>query len=154
MITHHNNLIKKVNFSSKPSAKELTLMDNLCFDSSWSEKDYLEMKRGSFFNGWLLEISKKHFVGILVFNIIFQELEILRLGIHPNWRKKGFAKLMIDHLEYLSRKKNIFSIFLEVHLSNYPAISLYREKGFREIGRRKNYFKSPKGDAVLLKKSL
>ena len=153
-MTSHHNYIKKVNFASKPSAKELTFMDNLCFDSAWSEKDYLEMKRGSFFNGWLLEISEKHFVGILVFNIVFQELEILRLGIHPNWRKKGFAELMLDHLELLSIKKDLNSIFLEVHFSNFPALSLYRKKGFQEVGRRKNYFQTPKGDAILLKKLL
>ena len=153
-MTPHQNSIKKINFFPEPSAKELTLIDNLCFGSAWSEKDYLEMKRGSFFNGWLLEISEKHFVGILVFNIVFQELEILRLGIHPNWRKKGFAELMLDHLELLSRKKDLNSIFLEVHFSNFPALSLYRKKGFQEVGRRKNYFLTPKGDAILLKKLL
>ena len=63
-MTSHHNYIKKVNFASKPSAKELTFMDNLCFDSAWSEKDYLEMKKVSFFNGWLLGKPKKNYVGI------------------------------------------------------------------------------------------
>ena len=61
---------------------------------------------------------------------------------------------MLDHLELLSRKKDLNSIFLEVHFSNFPALSLYRKKGFQEVGRRKNYFQTPKGDAILLKKLL
>ena len=143
---------KDFHFSLRPSAKELTEIDVLCFISSWTEQDYNEMQKVPFFNSWLLEIPESYSIGVLAFNIIFQELEILRLGIHPQWRKKGLAELMLDRLELFSRKKNVISIFLEVHIANQPAISLYRKKGFKEIGRRENYFQNPLGDALLLKK--
>ena len=129
--------MKEVHFFSKPSAKELTEMDIQCFDSPWSEKDYLEMEKISFFNGWLLGFPERNFVGILAFNILFQEVEILRLGVHPRWRGIGLAQLMLDRLESESKKKNVISIFLEVNCFNFPAISLYRKKGFEDIGIRK-----------------
>ena len=143
---------KDVHFSLRPSAKELTEMDILCFTSSWTERDYIEMQKIPHFNTWLLETPESNSVGILAFNNIYQELEILKLGIHPEWRKKGLAELMLDRLELFSRKKNVISIFLEVHIANEPAISLYRKKGFKDIGIRKNYFQKPSGDALMLKK--
>ena len=154
MYSSSDDLNKDVHFSLRPSAKELSEMDIKCFISSWTERDYIEMQKISFFNSWLLETSERYSIGMVAFNNIYQEMEILRLGIHPEWRKKGLAELMLDRLELFSRKKNVISIFLEVHIANKPAISLYRKKGFKEIGRRKNYFKKPSGDALLLKKIL
>ena len=146
--------IRDANFFSNPTEKELAKMEIQCFDSPWSEKDYIEMKQIPFFNGWLLTVSEKYFVGILAFNIIFQELEILRLGISNSWRRKGLAKLMLDRIELFSRENKIISIFLEVHFSNNSAISLYLKKGYKEVGRRRNYFQRPSGDAILLRKFL
>ena len=147
-------LRKEVLFSLHPSAKKLSEIDILCFISSWSEQDYIEMQKGAFFKSWLLETSKSFSLGFLVFNIIYPELEILRIGIHPEWRRYGLAELMIDRLELSSKKKNLISIILDVHIDNKPALSLYRKKGFKDIGTRKNYFKNPLGDALLLKKFL
>jgi len=145
---------KEFHFSIRPSAKELTEMDIQCFISSWTEQDYIEMKKIPFFKSWLLETQGNRSVGILAFNTIFPELEILRLGIHPKWRQRGLAELMLDHLEMFSRRQNVISIYLEVHISNNPAILLYRKKGFEDIGIRKNYFNKPQGDAIMLKKIL
>tara|TARA_B100000676_G_C18006943_1_gene804325 strand:+ start:774 stop:1253 length:480 start_codon:yes stop_codon:yes gene_type:complete len=154
MIWSTGNFFKDVSFSLKPSARELTELDFQCFDSTWSEKDYFEMKKNPFFYGWILGIPGKYNVGILAFNIIYQELEILRLGVHPFWRKKGIAKLMLNRLDLLARNKKVISIFLEVHFANNPALSLYSKSGFHPVGRRKNYFKNPFGDAILLKKNI
>ena len=39
---------------------------------------------------------------------------------------------------------------LEVRASNYDAIALYGSRGFRSVGRRKNYYEHPREDAVLM----
>ena len=145
---------KDLQFCIKPSTRELHEMDILCFRTPWNEKDYIEMQKNTLFNCWLFEIRNMYKVGLLVFSIFHPELEILKFGIHPRWRKRGLAEKMIDSLELIYEKDKVNCIFLEVHCENKSAISLYYKKGFKEIGRRKNYFKNPSGDAILLKKLL
>ena len=41
---------------------------------------------------------------------------------------------------------------LEVRASNYDAIALYGSRGFRSVGRRKNYYEHPKEDAIIMTK--
>jgi len=154
MIFTSNFCKKDFHISSKPSAREMVEIEIECFFSPWTEKDYMEMQKQSSFNSWLLEIPDVSSVGILAFNSVQPELEILRLGIHPNWRKNGLAELMLEELERFSKKYKMDSIWLEVDVSNKPAKSLYRKTGFKEMNIRKGYFRNRLGDALLLKKSL
>ena len=39
---------------------------------------------------------------------------------------------------------------LEVRASNYAAIALYGQHGYRGVGRRRNYYEHPKEDAVIM----
>ena len=42
------------------------------------------------------------------------------------------------------------AVRLEVRASNYPAIALYGSRGFRGVGRRKNYYEHPREDAIIM----
>ena len=154
MIVQSDYPLCDVSFSLNPSAKEIMEMDFLCFTSPWNEKDYREMQKQSSFNNWLLKNPYVCALGMLVFQSIPPELEILRLGVHPNWRKHGLAGFMLTHLEIHAKSDKIESIWLEVHEGNKSAISLYSKLSYKEIGCRKNYFRDPSGDAILFKKLL
>jgi ribosomal-protein-alanine N-acetyltransferase len=47
-------------------------------------------------------------------------------------------------------------IFLEVRVSNSPAIELYNKTGFKRVSIRKNYYRLPDGreDALVMSKRL
>ena len=47
-------------------------------------------------------------------------------------------------------REHLACLMLEVRASNAPAIALYEKHGFAAVGRRKNYYESPKEDAVLM----
>lgn len=55
-------------------------------------------------------------------------------------------------MQEVCRQKNIVKQFLEVRVSNEPAIALYQKYGFVAIGRRKEYYINPVEDAILMKK--
>ncbi len=83
------------------------------------------------------------------------EIEIINIATDTQQRKKGFANALLHHLIQYAEQNNYNKIFLDVCESNTPALTLYKKNGFKEIGRRKNYYtdeKNPqnKKDALLM----
>ena len=67
-------------------------------------------------------------------------------------RRNGIAqKLLQVFLDFAQAHKLAF-LTLEVRASNYGAIALYGSRGFRSVGRRKNYYEHPKEDAIIMTK--
>ena len=154
MIAYPDYPLSDVQISLHPSAKEMREMDFVCFTSPWNEQDYREMQKQPAYNNWLLKISNFGVVGILAYQSVPPELEILRLGVHPDWRRRGLAEFILEQLEILAKSDRIESLWLEVHTANTIGISLYSKLAYKRIGSRKNYFRNPLGDSLLLKKLL
>ena len=148
---HH---IQGISFCLHPSPKEMMKMDSLCFSAAWSEQDYREMQEQPTFSNWLLQVPTAAQVGMLSFQSVPPELQILRLAVLPDWRKQGLAKFMLEQLEILAKSANLELLWLEVNSVNKAATELYYKQGYQETGIRKNYFINPLGDALLLKKVL
>ena len=80
--------------------------------------------------------------------------------ITPCWKKETFAARLEDSNALLlalgqgARDKDCAVIQLEVRRSNQTALDFYRENGFVQVGRRKNYYTAPIEDALLLDKDL
>ena len=55
---------------------------------------------------------------------------------------------LVDELKAIESR----CLTLEVRASNVPAISLYEKLGFAEVGRRKNYYRNPREDALIMRK--
>ena len=92
--------------------------------------------------------SNGEIAGFLVFRRIFDESEILNLGVTPSFRRQGIASALIGHLA----ENHAGDILLEVRASNSPALALYRSLGFIVDGRRKAYYHRPVEDAILLRR--
>jgi ribosomal-protein-alanine N-acetyltransferase len=76
--------------------------------------------------------------------------EISNVAAAPDCRRQGIASLLLHTaLEGVEAE-----IFLEVRKSNLPAIALYQKYGFAEYGIPKNYYSSPREDAVLMKRPM
>jgi ribosomal-protein-alanine N-acetyltransferase len=56
----------------------------------------------------------------------------------------------MDEMTARGRKAGLAFITLEVRRSNAAARELYRGKGFIDVGERKNYYESPREDAILM----
>jgi len=148
---HH---IQGISFCLQPSSKEMMKMDSLCFSDAWSEQDYREMQEQPTFSNWLLQVPTVAQVGMLSFQSVPPELQILRLAVLPEWRKQGLAQFMLEQLEIVAKSVNLESLRLEVNSANKAATALYYKQDYQETGIRKNYFINPLGDALLLKKIL
>ena len=78
------------------------------------------------------------------------ESEVLRVAVKPTSRRCGFGHALME--SFISERKcaKDYSIFLEVRASNISAISLYESCGFKSYAVRRNYYKSPTEDAVMM----
>jgi ribosomal-protein-alanine N-acetyltransferase len=74
------------------------------------------------------------------------ETEILALAVAPESRRKGLATALVEAL----RGRRPHQVFLEVRSSNASARKFYERLGFFEMGRRRDYYSSPREDALVL----
>lgn len=104
---------------------------------------------------WVLE-RDRHIIAYGVMSIAVGECHILNICVDPDYQNMGHGEMMLDHLLDLAQKHKADMAFLEVRPSNDIARRLYQNKGFDEVGMRRNYYPAPFGreDAVIMALSL
>jgi ribosomal-protein-alanine N-acetyltransferase len=78
------------------------------------------------------------------------EAEVANLAVAPAFRGSGGGALLLDVLLAEAGIRGVERVFLEVRASNPSALALYRSRGFKEIGVRKDYYRKPREDALVL----
>ena len=133
--------------ASEDNIKEVLKIENLCFPDPWTE--------GMFFSSiapgidFTLLFDRSEIIGFSITDRrVIGENELHNIAITPSRRGKGLSKMLMDKI--ISDTETGTAIFLEVRAKNTVAEKLYKKYGFREIGVRKNYYKNPEEDAVLM----
>lgn len=129
---------------------ELVDLEKLCFAYHWTREQFLMgLERGVF---KILGVRQDNRLsGYMAFSLIDDEMEILNLAVHPDFRGKGMGKSLLNRAFEICRKKGITKSFLDVKASNIPALELYRKFGYKQIGVRKKYYPDTKEDALLFR---
>mgnify|MGYP000689932502 CR=1 FL=1 len=78
-------------------------------------------------------------VGFAIIRAAPGEEEILLIAVEPRARRVGLGGTLIAILAANARLRGAERLFLEMRENN-PARTLYEAKGFRPIGRRKDYY--------------
>ena len=90
------------------------------------------------------------YAGLLV---VADEGYITNVAVFPEYRRQGVAAKLLAVFENFARGNHLAFLTLEVRPSNAAAIALYESFGFKQAGRRKNYYDLPKEDALILTKT-
>ncbi len=114
-------------------------LHQMSFDKAWSKEDFLSLLSLETTKGW---IDK---TGLLLVSHVLDEIEILTILTHPDFRGQGRARFFLNHLISYAKEKKVSQIFLEVNAVNQPAIHLYEKIGFQKVSIRKNYYKMKDG---------
>ncbi len=127
---------------------QLRALESLCFEYYWTEEQFrLGLEKKAFF---VLGYEEQGMlVGYLAYSIVLDEMEVLNLGVHPEFRRKGIGKALMLDLMQRCREMNVKRGLLDVKESNAPAIGLYESLGFVQVGVRKNYYPDTREDALL-----
>ena len=86
--------------------------------------------------------------GYCLYQVIFEQAEILRIGTHPDYQRQGIASQIFARLNTELRTHQVESLLLEVRADNTPAIALYEQQEFALIHKRKGYYQTPHQPAI------
>jgi ribosomal-protein-alanine N-acetyltransferase len=93
-------------------------------------------------------------IGFALARIVGDEAELLLLAVGRSSQGKGVGQMLLDRFASIAGSKGAEQLHLEVREGNH-AVSLYRRNGYREVGRRRNYYSGRDGqlfDALTLAK--
>lgn len=85
------------------------------------------------------------------------EAHVLNITVDPDARNQGHGWRLLRRLMDLARWHRVDAVFLEVRVSNGPALTLYRRYGFEDIGTRRGYYPAANGtreDALVMRYTL
>ncbi len=105
---------------------------------------------------WLtLTREEGEVVGFALARVVVREAELLLLAVRKASQRKGVGQMLLDHFIADAKRRGAERLHLEVREGN-RAVRLYKRAGFREIGRRRNYYSGRGGqlyDALTLARS-
>ena len=126
-------------------------LEKMCFSTPWSEQSIASELQNDL-AVWMVALHDDVVVGYVGSQTVWGETDMMNIAVHPGWRRRGIAEILIEQLIVELKRRGSNSLSLEVRLSNEPAIALYRKLGFRQVGCRPNYYRNPKEDALILRK--
>ena len=126
-------------------------LEKICFNDPWSENSIASELENPL-SCWLVAVEGDQVVGYVGSQTVLDGSDMMNIAVSPNFRRQGIAESLINELVSLLQARNSLCLILEVRASNAPAITLYEKMGFYEIGRRRNYYRNPKEDALILRK--
>ena len=133
--------------------EQLSELDRLCVGAEgWSAESFRSETEKE--TGHVLYIMDgERVIALLSGYHAVGEGDITSVAVHPDHRRKGLAEKLMNAFEH-SLPEDTESIFLEVRESNAPAIALYEKCGFVRLAIRKNFYDSPRENAVVMEKKL
>ena len=132
---------------------QIAEIETLCFTDPWSEKS-VASELGNRLSLWLVAMDGDTVAGYVGSQSVLDEADMMNVAVHPDYRRQGIGRELVLALAEALRKKGIRGLMLEVRQSNAPAIALYEQLGFQQVGMRPNYYRNPKENALILRKEL
>ena len=128
---------------------QVAALERACFSRPWSE----DMLREELWNDSAVIVVAEGEDGTVLgyagLQTVLDEGYINNVAVDERFRRQGVAGELLAAFIRFGKARLAF-LTLEVRASNAPAIALYAKHGFREVGRRKDYYDDPKEDAVLM----
>lgn len=79
-----------------------------------------------------------------------EEMHVNNIGVRESERRRGLGSVLLAEALALGRLAGARRALLEVRASNAAAQALYARQGFRAVGRRRNYYRAPPEDALVM----
>ena len=140
---------------SKLELGDIVELEKASFSDPWSEASFAAvLSEPAAFFAAAREAASRRVAGYVVAWFAADEGEIANLAVRQPTRRQGIGAALLDAALNEGRRRGAQSIYLEVRDSNAAARALYASRDFTEVGRRRNYYRRPVEDAVLLRRTV
>lgn len=130
-------------------------LEERCFpEDPWSRRLFEEALESENTAALVARTEDGAVMGYLVCTVILDEGNVDNIAVAPEVRRQGVARSLLEVFHGFARETGLRWLTLEVRPSNEGAVSLYREMGYAEAGRRKNYYRKPREDAIIMRLEL
>lgn len=134
-------------------AAQAAELERRCFSKPWSEQALIDECQNP--NAvFLAAVEGERLLGYCGMHFAAGECYMDNVAVSPERRREGVGERLISALIEAAKERGGEFLSLEVRPSNAGAIALYERLGFREAGRRKDFYTAPREDALLLTKTL
>lgn len=124
-------------------------LEQACFSEPWSRQavaDELENPQAVLY----VAEYEGQFAGYAGLRYVLDEAYLSNIAVVPSFRHRGVGRALLQAQKRFCSRRGCSLFTLEVRASNATAIGLYQSEGFVPVGRRKNFYKMPVEDAVLM----
>ena len=132
---------------------QVAALEKTCFSDPWSESSVRSELENSL-SLWLVALADEKVVGYIGSQSVMGESDMMNVAVDPAYRRQGIAEKLVAELARQLKALGNACLSLEVRASNTGAIALYGKLDFQQVGRRPNYYRNPKEDALILRKTL
>ena len=139
---------------SKEDLNQMLTIEKENFEHYWSYKtlyfEVIENQRSHYF-GYYKDKELLAYIGIVD---LVDNIDIVNIAVKGEFKRRGLAIALFQHVFTFARKNNFDKITLEVNTNNLAAINLYKKIGFKKLKKIKNYYKKSNDDAYLMQKEV
>ncbi len=128
---------------------QIQRIEQQSFSVPWTEQ-MLRMQLEPESHVFLTAETEECVVGYVGMLYVLDEGYISNVAVRQDFRRRGVADALLLALEERARALLLSFLTLEVRAGNSPAVALYEKRGYRVVGRRKNYYEKPTEDALLM----
>ena len=128
---------------------EVLRIEESSFSSPWSRRHFLDELTSPLSFPMVARMADGSVSGYICMMMVLDEGSVLNVAAHPQLRRKGIGKRMIQAALAEFRSRGASFVALEVRPTNKAAMTMYEGLGFVVTGRRKAYYENGE-DAVLM----
>jgi ribosomal-protein-alanine N-acetyltransferase len=129
-------------------------LENLSQPHPWSKENFVSELEDPHSFHFMLRIHNGDCpCSFVLARLIIDELHIHRVGTHPDFRRQGCARHLLNHAMSKARERGLKNALLEVRSGNTAAFHLYQSLDFYIAGVRKGYYGS-RENALLMSRTL
>ena len=144
--------MREITVAKKEHISAIAKLEKETFFEPWSEKAlelFLEEQ-----NFCVACFDGDNLASYCTVTTVLDEAQIVNVATDSRYRRMGCAREVLGEVFLECQKRKITLISLEVREGNAPAIKLYEELGVTVAGKRKDFYKNPRENALVMIKNL